>query len=336
MRKNSRVKTVLGFAGFIILISACVAAGYWLLSLLDLPGLWQTLFSLWIGILLFAAFGFVIHSIGSRSRHENHDMKQHGSILNAMERIAQGDFSVFVPTDDQSHAEIAEAVNNMAKDLGNLETMRQDFISNVSHEIQSPLTSIGGFAALLKQDDLPADKRKRYAGIIETESKRLSSLSDNLLKLSSLNKSSIAKNDFRLDKQLSNIILTLEPQWSEKKLTIEADFQKRTISGDEDLLSQVWVNLLVNAIKFTPEGGIICVSLNEKTVKISDTGVGISKDDLPHIFERFYKVDKSRDRSLGGNGLGLSLAKKIVALHGGTITAQSEPGKGTTFTISLP
>jgi signal transduction histidine kinase len=224
----------------------------------------------------------------------------------------------------------------MARSLGTLETMRQDFISNVSHEIQSPLTSISGFAALLKDDTLSAAERRRYAETIETESRRLSSLSDNLLKLSALDDSSLAKTDFRLDKQLSNVILTLEPQWSAKQLSVEADLDKCTINGDEDLLSQLWINLLANAIKFTPENGTVQVSLNADTVRIADTGIGIAKDDLPHIFERFYKVDKARDRSLGGNGLGLSLVKKIVELHDGSITVNSEISAGTSFEILLP
>jgi signal transduction histidine kinase len=255
----------------------------------------------------------------------------------ALEQIAQGNFNVFVDTSDISMPSgLAAAINDMAKNLSNLETMRQDFISNVSHEIQSPLTSISGFAALLKRADLPENERLRYAEIIEAESKRLSSLSENLLKLSTLDNNPIIETEFRLDKQLSNVILTLEPQWSAKHLTVEAVLPKYMICGDEELLSQVWINLLVNAIKFTPENGLVYVSLKENTVKVADTGVGISKNDLPHIFERFYKVDKARDRGLGGNGLGLSLVKKIVELHGGHISVDSETGKGTSFAIFLP
>ena len=335
MNKPNKFINLSRFIGVFLLATLSVAAGYGVLSFFELPGLWQTVFSLWIGILILAMFGFLMHIIGKGS-HDKCDRLQHDTLLDALAKIAQGDFSVFVRTDNLIHTELVDAVNTMAKNLGNLETMRQDFISNVSHEIQSPLTSIGGFASLLKKDDLSVDERRRYSGIIEAESKRLSSLSDNLLKLSSLDSNTIIKNSFRLDKQLSNIMLTLEPQWSAKNLIIEADLQKCTIEGDEDLLSQVWVNLLVNAIKFTPDYGTVCVSIIENTIKIADTGIGISKDDLPHIFERFYKVDKSRDRSLGGNGLGLSLAKKIVELHVGTITAQSEPEKGTEFTILLP
>jgi signal transduction histidine kinase len=162
------------------------------------------------------------------------------------------------------------------------------------------------------------------------------------LKLSALETGNepLSIKEFRLDKQLEKVALMLEPQWSTKNITMEADMEKLTIHGDEDLLSQVWINILHNAIKFTPEGGLIRIILKasnyEVSCQISDTGIGIASEDLLHIFERFYKVDKSRDRALGGNGLGLSLAKKIVELHGGHITPQSEPGKGTSFTVSLP
>jgi signal transduction histidine kinase len=140
--------------------------------------------------------------------------------------------------------------------------------------------------------------------------------------------------------------LTLEPQWSAKNILLEAELPKLTVYADEGLLSQVWVNLLHNAIKFTPADGTVIVKLEGSgddsgsnggaTVTIADTGVGIAKDDLPHIFERFYKVDKARDRALGGNGLGLSLVKKIVELHDGRLSVESELGKGTTFKIFLP
>jgi signal transduction histidine kinase len=277
----------------------------------------------------------IVHKISMRKLPDMYE-RQHNTIFDALELISRGDFNVFVESGDHIHDDFADLINDMAKNLGNMETMRQDFISDVSHEIQSPLTSISGFAALLQDDELPPAKRRHYAEIIESESKRLSSLSDNLLKLSALDDSCPAKTGFRLDQQLSNIVLTLEPQWSAKNLTVEVDLRGRVMNGDEGLLSQVWINLLVNAIKFTPAGGTIRISLGEDAVKIADTGVGISKGDLPHIFERFYKVDKARDRSLGGNVLGLSLVKKIVELHEGQVTVASEPNKGTTFKVSLP
>ena len=274
-------------------------------------------------------------------RAEHQDM--HTRLTAALTQMGRGRFDILLDPDALSaYNELANAINDMAHNLETLETMRQDFISNVSHEIQSPLTSIGGFAALLRQDDLTDGQRRRYAAIIEAESKRLSSLSDNLLKLSALDdtKVPLSTKDFRLDRQLEHAALTLEPQWSAKKLTLDAQLEPCTLRGDEDLLLQVWVNLLHNAVKFTPEGGRIRVALTaggaRATVTVADTGVGIAPEDQIHVFERFYKADKARDRALGGNGLGLSLARKIVEMHGGGIAVRSEAGNGATFTVTLP
>lgn len=263
--------------------------------------------------------------------------------LQAMNRIAQGDFHVFIEDSERDpYHELAMRVNQMAKELSSMETLRQDFVSNISHEIQSPLTSISGYATLLERGDLTVVQRNHYLHIIKTESDRLSKLSKNILKLSSLDAGAIplAKQQFRLDNQLQKVTVLLEPQWFKKNITVEAELDNLSISGDEELLSQAWINLINNAIKFTPEGGNIQITLtaDEKNIHctIADTGIGISAKDQIHIFERFYKVDKSRDRSLGGNGLGLSLVKKIVALHNGTIAVASEVEKGTTFTVSFP
>jgi signal transduction histidine kinase len=230
----------------------------------------------------------------------------------------------------------------MARELGSMEKLRQDFISDVSHELQSPLTSIAGFAALLQKDGVSGEDVSHYAAIIETESRRLSKLSDNLLRLSTLEAgvTPLETREFRLDKQLENILLMLEPQWAGKNLSPEASLAKLSVSGNEALLSQVWINLLHNAIKFTPEGGTIHVQLTmdngQWTVTVADSGIGIPEEAQIHIFERFYKADKSRDRALGGNGLGLSLVKKIVELHGGRVAVVSAKGKGAAFTVTIP
>lgn len=260
-----------------------------------------------------------------------------------MKKIAQGDFDISIPVNEtEPFNELAVSVNKMAQELGSMEKLRQDFISNVSHEIQSPLTSISGFAALLRNENATKRDVLHYATIIETESRRLSNLSGNLLKLSTLEADVTAfkMNYFRLDKQIESVLLMLEPQWVEKYISPDVSLAKIHISGNEDLLSEVWINLLHNAIKFTPEHGIIKVALSEKSGEIhcviADNGIGISKEDQIHIFERFYKVDKSRDREVGGNGLGLSLVKKIVQIHNGSITVESKEGKGTEFTIRIP
>ncbi|MDR1564373.1 MAG: HAMP domain-containing histidine kinase [Oscillospiraceae bacterium] len=293
----------------------------------------------------FFLFGVCVWTFSAirRIAKKNEIMDAHQSLLDAIDQVAQGNFNVLIEYSDHSpHSDIAGAFNKMAKDLDSLETMRQDFISNVSHEIQSPLTSIGGFAAIIKKDSLTPEERCHYAEIIESETKRLSSLSDNLLKLSSLDgeQRPLSLKEFRMDKQLQRIALATEPQWSLKNINLEADLQPCEFTGDEDLLSQIWINLLHNAIKFTPEGGGINISLStgekEVIVTISDTGFGIAPEDQMHIFERFYKADKARDRSLGGNGLGLALCKRIAELHGGNITVKSQIGGGSAFSVRLP
>jgi signal transduction histidine kinase len=270
-------------------------------------------------------------------------------IFEAINRIAKGDFSVLVPLDEYEGKgrnapfyKLAASVNKMARELGSAEQLRQAFISDVSHEIQSPLTSISGFAALLRKEDVSKEEVLHYAAIIEAESLRLSKLSENLLKLSTLEAeaASFEMESFRLDKQIEKVLLTLEPQWAKKNISPEMSLRKISVDGNEDLLNQVWMNLLHNAIKFTPPGGVIRVTLTEKDGEIqgvvADNGIGIPQKDQIHIFERFYKVDKSRDRTLGGNGLGLPLVRKIVELHGGRVTVESEAGAGTAFTVCLP
>ncbi len=294
-----------------------------------------------LGLYLFAAAVKIIIDIHGKN-HRNGWQQMLEETLEAMKRIAEGDFTVVMKVDSHDPlSTLAESVNKMARELGTMENLRQDFIANVSHEIQSPLTSISGFAALLRSETITSEDKKHYLDIIETESKRLSKLSDTLLKLSSLDAAvtPLSLSEFRLDKQIQNTVLTLEPHWSAKNIEISLDFIPVKLYGDENLLTQVWINLLQNAIKFTPDNGSIQISLSEDehTINCSfmDSGIGLSEEDKLHIFERFYKVDKSRDRALGGNGLGLSLVKKIVELHQGSIHVDSIPGNGSTFKISF-
>ena len=337
MKKMKWPQAALALLGFFLLLGVLFAAGGIIASLLGIQGLLSHIMSGLLGIIILAATANIVRRF---HKDEEFDKKliherilMHERVLDAMAKISQGNFDVFVEP-DQRHPEFASALNKMAQDLGSLENLRQDFISNVSHEFQSPLTSIQGFAALLKTCD---EKDKlHYIGIIENESKRLSSLSNNLLKLSNLENAELEHKDFRLDKQIQQIILTAEPQWSKKNINIDVNLEKNTYDGDDELLAQVWINLLHNAIKFTPEGGDIKLTLKDNIFTIEDNGAGITPKDQMHIFERFYKADKARDRSLGGNGLGLALAKKIVELHGGSITLNSEPGRGAVFTVALP
>jgi len=264
-------------------------------------------------------------------------------LLDALDRMSHGDFNVNLTVGGRGPIpDVVESVNQMARQLGDLEQQRQDFISSVSHEIQSPLTSISGFAALLQDPDLPVDKRQHYLDVIQTEAKRVSSLGDNLLRLSALEEgTALVKQRYRLDEQLRSVILGLEPQWSAKSQDVELDAAELNIDADEDMLRQVWINLLQNAVKYAANSGTIRVRLttggadgHELVCQIADTGIGIDESDLPHVFERFYRADKSRTG--GGNGLGLPLARKIVELHGGTITGTSQLGVGSVFTVRLP
>ncbi|NCC68393.1 MAG: HAMP domain-containing histidine kinase [Clostridia bacterium] len=271
-------------------------------------------------------------------------------IEGTLDRIAKCDFSARIDTEpyrnkhyyyNKQIIDVVEKVNIMARELSGMETMRQDFVSNVSHEIQSPLTSIRGFVSLLKDENLNYDERLHYTEIIESECLRLSKLSDNLLKLTTLDSeyAEVNPQSFPLNRQLKDVILLLEPQWTEKNIEVSYDGCDANIVADEDLLSQVWINLLNNSIKFTPDGGKISVSVsqhkNQIQVMISDTGIGMTKESVTHIFERFYMADIARSRSAGGSGLGLSIVKKIIQMHGGEIDVKSKPGEGTTFTVTL-
>ena len=266
------------------------------------------------------------------------------SIIEAMERIARGDFSIRLEHERQDgflHG-LVDSVNKMAQDLGQMENMRQEFITNVSHEIQSPLTSILGFAQALQNDELSLEQRHHYLEIIEAESNRLSRLTNDLLKLAALDadQAKLAPQHYRLDQQIRSVILTCEPQWRDKQIEMDVTLDESAIQADTDLLNQVWINLLHNAIKFTPAGGTIAIDLHPRgeqvEFSIADSGIGISAEERVHIFERFYKADKSRTRAAGGSGLGLAIVKKIVELHHGTIDLTSELGKGTIFSINLP
>ena len=222
-----------------------------------------------------------------------------------------------------------------------MEKMRQEFVSNVSHEIQSPLTSIKGFAQVLRNNNLSEEERVHYLNIIETESTRLSKLGDNLLKLATLDSDQVELQlkSYRLDKQIRSTILSLEPHWERKNIKFEIFMDEVEIIGDEGMLNQVWTNLIHNSIKFTEENGQIKIYLSKLQdkveFKIIDTGIGIDEEEQQHIFERFYKADKARARSIGGNGLGLSIVKRIIEVHKGSIEVQSELGNGSTFTIYL-
>jgi len=284
----------------------------------------------------------------NRGRLETMQLRLLGPIVEALGKIAQGDYTVRL-----NHPELrgrgvepvgilVNSVNTLAQELDQMEAMRQEFISNVSHEIQSPLTSIRGFARALHAENLTATERAHYLNIIETESVRLSKLTENLLALASLDSESYTPDPkpYRLDLQVRDVVLACEPQWQEKQIEMDVATEPTTLTADKDLLNQVWINLVHNAIKFTPPQGKIQIELHhvasDAEFCITDNGIGISEADQTRIFERFYKADPSRERARGGSGLGLAICKKIVDLHHGTIQVTSKVGHGSTFAVRLP
>jgi len=237
--------------------------------------------------------------------------------------------------------DLAKHFSHMAESIKRLDDMRQEFVANVSHEFQTPITSIQGFSEAMMNNKMSEEEKQRYLQIIQDESKRLSSLSKQLLTLAALDKNMqlTKRAPFRLDEQIRQIFITLERQWSGKQLEIELELPEIVIQADEQLLYQVWFNLISNSIKFCSTQDTITVRIEihkEVTVEIQDTGIGISPDELPYIFDRFYKSDKARERAKTGSGLGLSICRKIIELHNGTIEVTSELDKGTTFRIRLP
>ena len=260
----------------------------------------------------------------------------------AAKEIAAGNFDVTVDIRDRVEelGELENSFNLMAAELRSNDYLRKDFISNASHELKTPLSILNGYAGLLSEPDLSPAERAEYAALIAAESDRLVRLVDNMLRLSRIDNRHIPPNNerFSLSEQVRRAILQAAPSCEKKKLVIEADIDELAYYGDRELLNHVWTNLLDNAVKFSPEGGAVTVSVKaDKTalrVSVSDQGPGMSEEIMARIFEQFYRGDTEHARE--GSGLGLPLAKRIAQLHGGEIAVESRPGAGSRFTVTLP
>ena len=264
-------------------------------------------------------------------------------LTNAIKELSNGNYNVRVDNVGQDEiSKLNQGFNQMARQLAKQDETRQKFISDISHEFQTPLTSIQGFANILKEEDLPKEQRVKYANIILYNSKRLSSLAKNMLQLTLLDREEIELEltNYSLVEQMNRVISTQENQAMEKNIEIVFEMPKKEIfiEGDEQRLEQVWTNIISNAIKYTNEGGLITITMkkNSKDIEVSieDTGIGMSKEVVSHIFERFYREDKARN--VEGNGLGLTIVKSIVDLHHGKIDILSQVDVGTNFIVRLP
>ena len=264
-------------------------------------------------------------------------------ISDAMQKVADGDYTVRLDAEkDQPFRELYRNFNTMAEELGGVEMLKNDFINGYAHELRMPITSINGFAEMLLNDDgtLSREEKRSYLEIIASESRRLADLAGNSLLMSRLDTQKIIpdKKPFSLDEQLRRCSILLSGQWTEKELDMTMDLDEAVYVGDYDLMQHLWINLLTNAVKYTPKGGSITVTLkNEEkfiAVSVADTGKGISPEDRERIFDKYYQTDKSHSKR--GLGLGLAICKRIVQLCNGTLEVESEVGVGSTFTVRLP
>lgn len=260
----------------------------------------------------------------------------------ASKEVARGNFNITVS--DSSKLEEVQTTfrnfNSMVRELNSNATLSNDFVANVSHEFKTPLTAIEGYAMLLQDPELPEPERNEYLNLILLNTRRLTTLVGNILMLSKIESKSLAEQYqvFRLDEQIRQIVVSLEPEWSIKKLSFDAALDEVSFNGCEGLLMHVWSNLLSNAVKFSEAGQVIEISLLDQkecvVVSITDHGCGIPKEIQERIFEKFYQGDSSHRSE--GNGLGLALVKRIVELSDGVIEVLSRPKEGSTFRVILP
>ena len=327
---------------FLVMLLSIFSAGliaYLLIKLgiMDLEGTASPSRAISIMVYISIFLGVVIATLLSRR-----SVKPIRDMMKATEQVSQGNFSVMVNGSFVFELDaLAGSFNKMVQELKGIETLRSDFVRNFSHEFKTPITSISGFAKLLQAGDISDEEKQEYLNIIVQESARLVHLSTNVLNLSKIESTEIIseKKFYCLDEQIRLAIVMLEPKWSDKNLHVDIRLEDEIeIFGEKNLIHQIWINLLDNAIKYTNTGGVIKVGLwqsgQKATFRIEDNGCGMNDETMNHIFDKFYQGDTSH--SLAGNGLGLTLVRRITQLCEGTIEVQSELGKGSIFIVELP
>lgn len=333
------------YAGVLLLMSGIHTGLIVLANEMHWNGLIQTLIP--IGYWILVAIALTVFT--KKKIKKTYEEPMH-ELADATAKVAKGDFSVYIPP--QHTADKFDYIdvmildfNRMVEELGSIETLKTDFVSNVSHEMKTPISIIKNYAELMKMEALKkndvSSKNCEYAETIEHAAVRLSNLISNILKLNKLENQTITPEitEFDVCRQVCDCILSFEDAWEEKEIVLETELEETvSIHADESLLELVWNNLLSNAVKFSEPHGTITVrqDVSEDNVKISisDTGCGMSKDMTNHIFDKFYQGDTSHAKE--GNGLGLALVKRVLELCDGDITVSSELGKGSTFTVVLP
>lgn len=270
----------------------------------------------------------------------SHIIKPIRKMTSATKKVASGDFNATVDINRNDEiGKLADNFNLMIKELNSIEYLRKDFVSNISHELKTPIASIQGFTKLLAKENLSKEEKREYIDIIIEETTRLSNLSNNMIKLTNFENQEIVTNkkEYRLDEQIRKCIIMLEEKINEKNIKVELDTEEIIIKEDADLMMEVWINLLSNAIKYSKQNGNININITNENefwkVEIKDDGIGIPEDKKERIFEKFFQVEKSH--SYDGSGLGLAIVKRIIDLTKGKIEVESKEGKGTSFFVYL-
>ena len=296
---------------------------------------------LWYDIIWMAACATLILALLFNTFATSWAVRPIKKLSNAMQEVSKGNFDIKIDVDGSDEiASFQKTFNMMTEGLKKNEEESKEFVATLSHEYKTPITAISGYADLLQRSDLTEEERREYLSVICEQAKRLSNLSTEMLQLARLdsNVAGLEKEEFSLDEQVRTAVLALEPMWAAKNTDLDIDLDEVTIFANKSMLSHVWENLISNAVKFTPEGGKIVISLKNGAdsvrFEVRDSGCGISPEALPKIFDRFYK--SKAPENAGGNGLGLAITKRIVDMAGGTVSAASEVGKGTTMTVILP
>lgn len=266
------------------------------------------------------------------------------TLINKMNCLASGDFKARMQfgwpiTKHSSFMELSDSFNKMATELENTEVLRSDFINNFSHEFKTPIVSIAGFTKLLKRGNLTDKQKREYLDVIEEESMRLSQMATNVLNLTKVENQTILTevSSFNLSEQIRSCLLLLETKWSKKHIELEVEFGEYMITANEELLKQVWINLIDNAIKFSNDYGTLHIDIAERddiiNIAITNTGIAIPVEKQSKIFNKFYQADESH--ATEGNGTGLAIVSRVVDLHGGIVSVESK-NSHTTFTVQLP
>lgn len=341
MNRGKTLNIQMVFLIFYIMIASGVLTGLcfmflFAIGIFPIPHLATFLYPL-VALLVSIIIGTSISAVASEKI-----LKPLNQLIKATKVVATGDFTIRVE-EINGYSELANLIrnfNHMVEELGSIEMFRNGFINDFSHEFKTPIVSIRGFAKQLQNDNLSPEKRKEYTEIIISESERLANMSANVLLLNKFENQQFITNktEYELDEQIRDCVILLEKQWSNKNIDINLDLEPIKIFNNQEMLSHLFINLIENSIKYSNDNGNIAISCIETVdsilFKISDDGKGMDENTQKRIFDKFFQGDKSH--AIKGNGLGLSIVKRIVELCKGEIVVESEVNKGTSFTVKLP